>query len=131
MEKNENGFSEYFMPGRTVRIPEERGNSVERNPVQNGNQAAPRQNDGYSQRAPWQNDGCSQRNPMQNGGCGCRNIESEERVEEGDSCRLRGSLAMVYSPYQNWRMTYSQENALKHGTLFEELYMPLEDCYGK
>ena len=36
-------------------------------------------------------------------------------------------LAMVYSPYQCWRMLYSESEALKHGTLFEELYKPLED----
>ena len=36
-------------------------------------------------------------------------------------------LAMVYSPYQCWRMLYSEMDALKHGTLFEELYKPLED----
>lgn len=36
-------------------------------------------------------------------------------------------LAMVYSPYQCWRMLYSEEDALAHGTLFEELYKPLED----
>ena len=36
-------------------------------------------------------------------------------------------LAMVYSPYQCWRMLYSESDALKHGTLFEELYKPLED----
>ena len=36
-------------------------------------------------------------------------------------------LAMVYSPYQCWRMLYNEDDALKHGTLFEELYKPLED----
>ena len=36
-------------------------------------------------------------------------------------------LAMVYSPYQCWRMLYSESDALMHGTLFEELYKPLED----
>ena len=36
-------------------------------------------------------------------------------------------LAMVYSPYQCWRMLYSEDEALSHGTLFEELYKPLED----
>ena len=36
-------------------------------------------------------------------------------------------LAMVYSPYQCWRMLYNETNALKNGTLFEELYKPLED----
>ena len=36
-------------------------------------------------------------------------------------------LAMVYSPYQSWRMLMSPDDALAHGTLFEELYKPLED----
>ena len=36
-------------------------------------------------------------------------------------------LAMVYSPYQCWRLLYSETDALNHGTLFEELYKPLED----
>ena len=35
-------------------------------------------------------------------------------------------LASVYSPMQEWRMLYSPEKALMHGTLFEELYKPLE-----
>lgn len=49
----------------------------------------------------------------------------------GQSSHTTPSLAMVYSPEQSWRMLYSVEDALKHGTLFEELYKPLEDCYGK
>ena len=40
-------------------------------------------------------------------------------------------LAMVYSPYQAWRMLYTPEEALRHGTLFEELYKPLEERHGK
>ena len=36
-------------------------------------------------------------------------------------------LAMVYSPFQCWRLLYSPDAALKNGTLFEELYKPLEE----
>lgn len=36
-------------------------------------------------------------------------------------------LSMVYSPYQCWRKLYSETDALSRGTLFEELYKPLED----
>ncbi len=36
-------------------------------------------------------------------------------------------LAMVYAPKQHFRMLYSAADALRHGTLFEELYKPLED----
>ena len=36
-------------------------------------------------------------------------------------------LAMVYSPYQCFRMTYAPDEALMRGTLFEELDKPLEE----
>ena len=35
-------------------------------------------------------------------------------------------LAMVYSPYNEWQMIFSPEDALTNGTLFEELYKPLD-----
>lgn len=35
-------------------------------------------------------------------------------------------LAMVYSPYQEWRQTYTPDIALCRGTLFGELDLPLE-----
>ena len=38
-------------------------------------------------------------------------------------------LAYLHSPDQRFRMLYSAEDALKHGTLFEELYKPME-VYG-
>lgn len=53
-----------------------------------------------------------------NGGCG------------GSGCVDALSLAYVYAPNQNFRMLYSAEAALKHGTLFEELYKPME-VYGR
>ncbi len=39
-------------------------------------------------------------------------------------------LAYVYAPNQRFRMLYSAEQALAHGTLFEELYKPME-VYGR
>ena len=39
-------------------------------------------------------------------------------------------LAYVYAPDQKFRMLYSASEALKHGTLFEELYKPKE-VYGR
>ena len=39
-------------------------------------------------------------------------------------------LAYVYAPNQNFRLLYSAEEALKHGTLFKELYKPKE-VYGR
>ena len=64
-------------------------------------------------------DGCS--------GGGVGNGENHG-MSEGDRCLSSRSLAMVYSPYQTWKMIYSPEDALSHGTLFEELYKPLEGC---
>ncbi len=46
------------------------------------------------------------------------------------SCPVRETddvqLAMVYSPYQYFCHLYTPEDALSHGTLFEQLYKPLE-----
>ena len=36
------------------------------------------------------------------------------------------SLAMVYSPLQEWRCALSPSDALAHGTLFAELVKPFE-----
>ena len=53
----------------------------------------------------------------------------EQRM--GGTCRCEGcgdrQLAMVYSPMQCWRRLYTPADALMHGTLFEELYKPLEE----
>ena len=38
-------------------------------------------------------------------------------------------LAYVYAPNQRFAMLYSARDALDHGTLFEELYKPME-VYG-
>ena len=52
------------------------------------------------------------------------------------SCGGRGDcldllpLAYVYAPDQPFRMLYTAEDALGHGTLFEELYKPME-VYGR
>lgn len=37
-------------------------------------------------------------------------------------------LAMVYAPMQSFCKLYSEEDALAHGTLFEELFKPLEEA---
>ena len=39
-------------------------------------------------------------------------------------------LAYVYAPSQMFRLLYSANDALRHGTLFEELYKPKE-VYGR
>jgi hypothetical protein len=38
-------------------------------------------------------------------------------------------LGYAYVPVQRWRMMYSPEEGLSRGTMFEELYKPLE-VYG-
>lgn len=53
--------------------------------------------------------------------------ENGYRTDCSPKCDCGLSLAMVYSPYQSWRKLYSEEEALKHGTLFEELYKPLAE----
>ncbi len=63
---------------------------------------------------------------------GCSNACNSNPVQtEGYSCGGDGScldgmqLAYVYAPSQHFRMLYSADDALKHGTLFEELYKPM------
>ena len=68
-------------------------------------------------------DGC----PLRNQGNGASNggtvgKTTDSLLDNGNSMQL----AMVYSPYQNWQLIYTPEMALKHGTLFEELYKPLD-----
>jgi len=87
-------------------------------------------------------------------GLNCRGERAGERVGEGngtlgnngmsgnngphpnhscggdDSCLNEAALAYVYAPSQHFRMLYSAADALKHGTLFEELYKPKE-VYGR
>ena len=72
------------------------------------------------------------RKSMQDGCRGNGNIDRGGVIAENNngmtySCDTR-QLAMVYSPDQCWRMLYSNDEALNHGTLFEELYKPLEEC---
>ena len=73
------------------------------------------------------------------GGCGCNNGCSNGNVggvTTNHLCGGRGDcldnmpLAYVYAPDQMFRMLYTANDALKHGTLFEELYKPME-VYGR
>lgn len=77
-------------------------------------------------------DGCPN-----NGGCGCGNgnggavggVTNHTCGGRGD-CLDNMPLAYVYAPDQKFRMLYSANDALAHGTLFEELYKPKE-VYGR
>ena len=68
-------------------------------------------------------------------GCGCGNGGTVGSVTDVNGCGGRGDcldmmkLAYVYAPDQKFRLLYSASDALKHGTLFEELYKPME-VYG-
>ena len=72
-----------------------------------------------------------------NGGCG-NNGTNGGNVggATNHTCGGRGDcldnmpLAYVYAPDQKFRMLYSANDALAHGTLFEELYKPKE-VYGR
>ena len=67
--------------------------------------------------------------PILNGG-------TPMQTEVGNGCGGRGDsldgmpLAYVYAPDQKFRMMYSPSEALEKGTLFEELYKPME-VYGR
>ena len=67
------------------------------------------------------------------GGCGNGTVGG---VTNNHTCGGRGDcldnmpLAYVYAPDQMFRMLYTANDALKHGTLFEELYKPME-VYGR
>lgn len=52
-----------------------------------------------------------------------------DEVQQGDSTLDDKPLAYAYVPIQRWRMLYSDKDALYKGTLFEELYKPME-VYG-
>ncbi len=74
------------------------------------------------------------RAPM-NMGNGCPGTNGAP-AGNGEGCGGSGDcldgmpLAYVYAPNQKFRMMYSPEDALSHGTLFEELYKPME-VYGR
>ncbi len=70
-------------------------------------------------------------------GCGGNNGGNVGGVTGGNNHACGGDgtdldlkpLGYVCSPNQKFRMLYSAKDALKHGTLFEELYKPKE-VYG-
>ena len=63
-------------------------------------------------------------NPTENGGM------NNHSCGGSGNCLDEMPLAYVYAPDQRFRMLYSANDALKHGTLFEELYKPKE-VYGR
>lgn len=73
--------------------------------------------------------GTTDMNDGMNNGMG--NTGAHNHTCGGDgSCLDAMPLAYVYAPSQQFRLLYSAKDALKHGTLFEELYKPME-VYGR
>lgn len=70
--------------------------------------------------------------------CGfCHCMAENASVGSQARCACGGSTAVdeltpayLYSPNQKFCMLYSAADALKHGTLFEQLYKPME-VYGR
>lgn len=112
MDKNENGY-----PGGTV------GGVTDENRPGGGCLGG---NNGNNR--PGCGNGCP--------GCGNQNGGTVGGIGTNHTCGGDGScldnkpLAYVYAPNQFFRMLYSANDALKHGTLFEELYKPME-VYGR
>ena len=46
-------------------------------------------------------------------------------IEDMD-CMKEMPIAMAYVPWQQWRMIYDPKEALKRGTIFQELDLPFE-----
>jgi hypothetical protein len=108
MERNENGYSNFLYGNRSQSRNDGNGSCPGTGDIWNGNGGM---NGNFNNSL---NGGINGNGT--NGGC------------DGNQVNCAGrQLAMVYSPYQCWRMLYSPDEALKHGCLFEELYKPLEE----
>ncbi len=113
MDKNENG-----LPGV---MPGNNGQST------NQNSCNPPPRPGFGENMPPMNGGNGNMPPM-NGGNG--NMPPMNGNCGMHGCLSDRPLAYVYAPDQHFRMLYSAQDALRHGTLFEELYKPME-VYGR
>ena len=73
----------------------------------------------------------SGRRPMSGGGCGCCEGRSDNNGGERADC-LRGmSLAMVYSPCQEFEDLYDHTEGLRRGTIFRQLDKPFTGKGGR
>ena len=55
-------------------------------------------------------------------------VRNSEPTEHGTGCGGGADMPLGYAafPIQKFRLLYSASDALSHGTLFEELYLPME-----
>ena len=68
-------------------------------------------------------DGSATENGCARGGGRCADGGNDRSA---DSCLGELKIGYAYVPIQKFRMLYSAADALSHGTLFEELYLPRE-----
>ena len=111
MEKNENGLPRARQMTESGR---DTNNAAQKN-------AMPPVDNGASQ------NGENAKSKSDNGMRGRTNSDCGEMI---DSCLDSRPLAYVYAPNQRFCMLYSASDALDHGTLFEQLYKPVE-VYGR
>ena len=58
---------------------------------------------------------------------GCNmGVDGSMTFAEGVKALNGAPIAYAYMPDQSFRLMYSANDAIKHGTLFEELYLPME-----
>ena len=121
MERNENGSP------RLSRNSGRGGNVLDRFFRENGasdgvKEQAPNRTEGN---APSENSGTAQPR-CRAGGSGINGCGYCENGNTGTDVALDSlPLAYAYIPWQKWRLLYSPEDALKNGTMFEELNKPL------
>ena len=65
-------------------------------------------------------------NSKPNGEMITEEMENTTPCNPSDAQMMGDSLAMVYSPKQYWMEMFPEEDALSFGTLFKQLYKPLE-----
>ena len=99
MERNQNGYPN--------------GNSPM--PIPNGNVQMPNPNGNPQGRTRW--DGTREGAPRDG-------IRGRTSCDGSFECMDGMPIGYAYVPIQRFRMLYSAERALSHGTLFEELYLP-------
>ena len=132
MEKNENGYPALTFCGCNGNSGGNGGANGNGNGTSGGNSNG---NSGGNGGANGNGNGASGGNSNGNSG-GNANGGANGNGNMNHSCGGRGDcldllpLAYVYAPDQPFRMLYTAEDALGHGTLFEELYKPME-VYGR
>ena len=114
MKKNENGYPCFNLAPREG-IADTQDNNFVRTP-ENTDASQPPSDIGIER----PREGCS-RNRENNGQSNSPSLNNRRAISNCDEV----PLAYVYAPTQKFCMLYSAEQALKHGTLFENLYKPL------